>query len=122
LPVNRTTETKQSSIFDPILPLQLERRSAFSDFFCFGADRGDARAGRGSHPSAPYILPATADYSILSLLSANGAMPEFSRVIYFSGILHGEARRFDVQLHSPTRAPAPLPVEDGQLLLMICNE
>jgi hypothetical protein len=46
---------------------------------------------------------------------------ETSGIIDISGIVGAEAWLFDVQAHSPTKAPAPLTVEDGQLLLMIRN-
>lgn len=46
---------------------------------------------------------------------------ETSGIIDVSGIFGGESWIFGVQAHSPTPAPAPLTVEDGQLLIMIRN-
>lgn len=46
---------------------------------------------------------------------------ETSGIIDASSIFGPDSWMFDVQAHSPTRAPAPNTVEDGQLLLMIRN-
>ena len=46
---------------------------------------------------------------------------ETSGIIDASSLFIEEAWLFDVQAHSPTAAPAPNTVEDGQLLLMTRN-
>jgi hypothetical protein len=43
---------------------------------------------------------------------------ETSGIIDASSLFGGDTWLFDVQAHSPTAAPAPNTVEDGQLLLL----
>ena len=46
---------------------------------------------------------------------------ETSGIISTSSFFGRDSWLFDVQAHSPTRAPLPNTVEDGQLLLMLRN-